>query len=222
VAHTHLRIDVKAMAATFPLREALNATISSGRLEDTKVILYSRRDPFGTICQPRALYASSHVLRTVPYFNDRMPLQLFSSDPTNNAFRVLFGTFAEAESKDFSEPLDDNECAEGYGYHPDSDLEEEDDAVNPKETLNRTIPHTFDPFRSPLSDNKPTLTDGERGKWVEKGKVIKIHDVAFITCVCSKIHHRTTKDSIDSKPFCSISTPGTSSLRRMDRRRTAS
>lgn len=61
------------MSATLSLREALAGSISSGRFEDTKIILYSRRDLFGNVCQPRALYASSHILKTVPYFNDRKP-----------------------------------------------------------------------------------------------------------------------------------------------------
>ena len=60
-----------SMAAALPLYGALNESTSSGRLEDTKIILYSRRDTSGAICKPRVLYANSHVLKTVPYFNDR-------------------------------------------------------------------------------------------------------------------------------------------------------
>ena len=59
------------MAATTALCEALNEGISSGNLVDTKIILYSRRDSSGRISRPKALYANSHVLKTVPYFNDR-------------------------------------------------------------------------------------------------------------------------------------------------------
>jgi len=59
------------MAATVALCEALNRGISSGNLIDTKIVLYSRRDTSGRVCRPRALYANSHVLKTVPYFNDR-------------------------------------------------------------------------------------------------------------------------------------------------------
>ena len=58
------------MAATGALREALNQGISSGNLIDTKIISYSHRDPSGRVCRPKVLYASSHVLKTVPYFND--------------------------------------------------------------------------------------------------------------------------------------------------------
>lgn len=55
---------------TLPLQEALNDAISSGRFIDTKVVLFSRRDVHGRVCKPKALYANSHVLRSVPYFED--------------------------------------------------------------------------------------------------------------------------------------------------------
>ena len=58
------------MAATVALREALNQGISSGKFVDTKIVLYSRRDSSGRICRPKALYANSHVLKTVSYFKD--------------------------------------------------------------------------------------------------------------------------------------------------------
>ena len=59
------------MAATTALREALNKGISSGNLIDTKIILYSHRDSSARVFRPKALYTNSHVLKTVPYFNDR-------------------------------------------------------------------------------------------------------------------------------------------------------
>ena len=59
------------MAATAPLREALNQGISSGNLVDTKIIVYSHRDSSGRVCRPKALYSNSHILKSVPYFNDR-------------------------------------------------------------------------------------------------------------------------------------------------------
>ena len=69
-------------ACTPPLREALNETISTGTgFADTKIVLFSRRDSSGIVCKPKALYASGHVLRTVPYFNDRTPLSNFADDP---------------------------------------------------------------------------------------------------------------------------------------------
>ena len=59
------------MAATTALCEALNQGISSGNLVDTKIIVFSHRDSSGRVCQPKALYANSRVLKTVPYFSDR-------------------------------------------------------------------------------------------------------------------------------------------------------
>ena len=67
-----------SMAATLPFREALNEGIVSGTFVDTKIILFSRRDSSGRVHEPKALYASSHVLKSVPYFNDREP---FVFDP---------------------------------------------------------------------------------------------------------------------------------------------
>ena len=65
------------MAATLPLCEALNESIPSGRFEDTMITLYSRRDPSGNVYALKTLYANSHVLKTVPYFNRRKcPLHL--------------------------------------------------------------------------------------------------------------------------------------------------
>lgn len=58
------------MPITAALLEALNQGISSGILIDTQVILYSHRDSAGRVRQPKALYASSHVLKTIPYFED--------------------------------------------------------------------------------------------------------------------------------------------------------
>ena len=56
------------MAATLPFREALNEGIASGRFVDTKIVLFSRRSSSGRVYAPRALYASSRVLKSVPYF----------------------------------------------------------------------------------------------------------------------------------------------------------
>ena len=59
------------MAATLPFREALNEGIASGAFVDTKIILFSRRSSSGRVYAPKALYANSHILKSVPYFNDR-------------------------------------------------------------------------------------------------------------------------------------------------------
>ena len=112
-----------------------------------------------------------------------MPSTFPSCRSINDILQVLFGTFAESESKDFSEPLDDVESAENYGYHPDSDLEEDEDYVCSK-TTKQTTPargHLFDPFcfLPPADNSGPPC--GEHKENLETGKVIKIQDMAFIT-----------------------------------------
>ena len=67
----HPFYHLAAMAATVALREVLNQGISSGTFVDTKFILYSHRNSSGRVGRPKALYANSHVLKTIPYFNDR-------------------------------------------------------------------------------------------------------------------------------------------------------
>ena len=178
------------MSATVPLREALNESISSGRFEDTQIILYSRRDVSGDVCGPRALYASSHVLKTVPYFNDReSPTRAPLADQTaNNSLLVLSGTFTEADSRDFIEALDNNETAEDYGYYSDSDLEDDSDNIVPsaKGPLRTAAPlkdHPLDHPSSSAKDRKPPHTYGDYGERPQQGKVIKVQDVAFITHV---------------------------------------
>ena len=97
---------------------------------------------------------------------------------------MLFGPFAEAESKDFSEPLDDNESPDGYGYHSDSDLEEDEDSASSKESPTQrrsTAGHLSDHFSFPAVETELASTLGEHKERLEKGKVIKIHDMAFIT-----------------------------------------
>lgn len=96
-----------------------------------------------------------------------------------NALQVLFGTFAEAESKDFSEPIDDGAPAEHYDYYSDSDLEEDEDITDSEErpkTMDLIREHSFD-------DSKSTRTHDEHDERPEKGKVIRIQDIAFITYV---------------------------------------
>lgn len=66
--------------ATLPFREALNRGIVSGTLVDTKIILFSRKDTSGRVSGPKALHTSSHVLKSIPHFNDR---ELFALNPAN-------------------------------------------------------------------------------------------------------------------------------------------
>ena len=155
---------------TTALHEALNDAISSGRFIDTKIVLFSRKDTRGRECKPRALYANSHVLRSVPYFEDReFPLRS-SLVHVMTIFPVLFGTFAEAETRDLSE-TDDKEFAEDYGYSSDSDLEEDGDfeSLDPVEPVQTTVPpHQHASY-------------GQYEESAQEGKVIRIQDVAFIT-----------------------------------------
>ena len=172
------------MAATTPLREALNEGISSGNLIDAKIILYSHRDSFGRVCRPKALYANSLILKTVPYFNDRKPtvaLGATHTEPHRVVFEVLFGNFAESRSKDFSkEEIGDEESAEDYGYLSDSDLEDdEDEKVTSFTRTNKQEVHPFDPFGIPSGDSKIVCEEHE--EHIEKGKVVKIPDMAFVT-----------------------------------------
>lgn len=106
----------------------------------------------------------------------------------NDVLRVLYGTFAESGPKDFSEPIDDDVSGGDYSYYSDSDLEEDEDVANSEERPKETVPlrgHPFDPFCFSTGDDAPTRAYGERKESPEKGKIIKIKDVAFISWVIS-------------------------------------
>jgi len=171
------------MATTIALREALNQGISSGNLVDTKIILYSHRDSSGRVCRPKALYTNSHILKTIPYFNDRESTATLSTTQSHNVvLKVLFGTFAESQSRDFAEEeTDDEESAGDYGYLSDSDLEDDEDekVATFKHVANKSKAHPFDPFAVPGEDKKIICEEYEER--VEKGKVVKIPDMAFVT-----------------------------------------
>lgn len=62
------------MAATHSFREALSEGIGSGIFSDTKIILFSRKSRSRGVYGPKALYASSHVLRSIPHFEQRKSL----------------------------------------------------------------------------------------------------------------------------------------------------
>ena len=97
-------------------------------------------------------------------------------------FEVLFGDFAESQSKDFSkDTIDDEESAEDYGYISDSDLEDDEDdrAASSKRTIKSKV-HPCDPFGVP-GEGRKILCGEEHEERVEKGKVVKIPDVAFLT-----------------------------------------
>ena len=168
------------MAATTALREALNHGISSGNFVDTKIIVYSYRNSAGRVCGPKALYANSRVLKTVPYFNDSehtATLDIVLSDTHAIVSKVLFGGFGESHCKDFKEPINEEEYSKDYDYLSDSDLEDEDDegvALFKQKTKSKAQIRPFTPFAIPGEDD-------ERGERIDKGKVIKIPDVAFVT-----------------------------------------
>ena len=169
------------MAATTALREALNRGISSGNLVDTKITLYSHRDSSGRICRPKALYANSYVLKTVPHFNDReCPATLdIAHRASLHRFKVLFGNFAESQSKDFNkETVDEEGSAEDYGYSSDSDLEDDEDE---KVVSFKSKAHVFGSVTVPLPDECKNIDCEEHEEHIEEGKVVKIPDVAFVT-----------------------------------------
>ena len=172
------------MAATPALRKALNQGISSGNLIDTKIILYSHRGSSGRVYRPKALYANSHVLKTVPYFADRESTAAVRPtlvEPHDVVLEVLFGNFLESQSKDFiKEEIDDEESTEDYGYLSDSDLEDdEDEKVASFKRTSKPGVHPFDPF-CVTAEVKRTLYE-ECEEHVENGKVVKIPDMAFVT-----------------------------------------
>jgi len=204
------------MAATTAFREALNEGISCGNLVDTKIILYSHRNSWGHINRPKALYASSHVLKTVPYFNGReytSSLDITLIGPHAIVLKVLFGGFAESQSEDFNKgAVGEDGSAEHYGYSSDSDLEDSDDEKDtPPEPVTKSKVHPFRQFsrrwirsspsnsetgRTKLgsggntggeclpvpipSEDEKTLRE-EHEEHVDKGKVVKIPDMAFVT-----------------------------------------
>ena len=88
--------------------------------------------------------------------------------PHTVVFKVLFGSFAEAQSKDFNgETIDEEEFAEDYGYSSDSDLEDDDDD-------GRVAPAAAPP------EEKKILCE-EHEECIEKGKIVKIPDMALVT-----------------------------------------
>ena len=93
---------------------------------------------------------------------------------------MLFGGFAESQSKDFNRDEIHEEPAEDYGYLSDSDLEEdEDERVAPLRHTSKPKAHSFDPFDVPGEDR--WILPEEHKEHVEKGKVVKIPDMAFVT-----------------------------------------
>ena len=94
------------------------------------------------------------------------------------SFQVLFGNFAESQSKDFiKEEVDEEGSAEDYGYLSDCDLEEDEDEKGA--SFMRAAKPKVHPFDAPGKGRK--ILPEEHEERVEKGKVIKILDMAFVT-----------------------------------------
>ena len=87
---------------------------------------------------------------------------------------MLFGNFAESQSKDFNEAIDEEESAEDYGYLSDSDLEDSEDVKVSKPTA-KSKAHPLE-----LYGKDKIVCEGHEES-VEKGKVVKIPDMAFVT-----------------------------------------
>ena len=89
---------------------------------------------------------------------------------------MLFGNFAESQSKDFGEPINEEEFTEDYGYSSDSDLEDDEDGKVLSTAGSRLSP--LKPAEV-MVENKTAPEDYKEE--VEKGKVVKIPDVAVVT-----------------------------------------
>jgi hypothetical protein len=97
-------------------------------------------------------------------------------------FEVLFGDFAESQSKDFKEAIDEEESGEDYGYRSDSDLEDgEDGRISPPKQTTRSKSRLFD-----LANDNRIVCEGHE-EHVDKGKVVKISDMAFVTWVRARV-----------------------------------
>ena len=99
----------------------------------------------------------------------------------NIIFKVLFGNFAESQSKDFNkEEIDVEESTEDYGYLSDNDLEDdEDEKVASSPPTGRAEVHPSGSFGVAGEDKK--ILPEEHEEHAEKGKVVKIPDMAFVT-----------------------------------------
>jgi hypothetical protein len=88
---------------------------------------------------------------------------------------------ADPQPKDSSKDVvGDEEFAEDYGYISDSDLEDDgDEKAAPFKHTTDPKAHQFDPFGIPDEDRMTLCEEHEED--AEKGKVVKIPDMAFVT-----------------------------------------
>ena len=113
--------------------------------------------------------------------------------------QVLSGVYAESEPKDFSEAIDEDECAKNYDYHSDSDLEDDEDVTNARNITEEVTPPESVPVPADLRESEPV-----HGEWNDspgEGTIIKIHDIAFITYAPPNRRRHTPDDCPDFKPF---------------------
>ena len=98
------------------------------------------------------------------------PHSISVAEPHTVVFEVFFGSFAEAQLKDFNEEtIDEEEIAQDHGYSSDSDLEDDiDRGVAPVE-----------PVAVPPEEKK--ILGEEHDERIEKGKIVKIPDMALVT-----------------------------------------
>ena len=74
------------------------------------------------------------------------------------------------------ETIEDEECADDYGYLSDSDLEDgEDEKVLSSESTTKSKGRPFD-----LPGKNKIVCEGHEER-VNKGKAVKIPDMAFVT-----------------------------------------
>lgn len=83
--------------------------------------------------------------------------------------------------KDLKVPVDKDDSAEDFRYFSDNDLEENEDekSESPSAEHASTVEtHPFNLFATPDKDKFSFVVNLERA---EKGKVVKIPDVVFVT-----------------------------------------
>ena len=91
---------------------------------------------------------------------------------------MLFGDFAESHPKDITDLIDEEESTGEYGYYSDSDLEDDGDEAS---SLNiQSDFHTSQLSSSAIAGDSG-LAFEVREEHNEKGKVVRIPDVAFVT-----------------------------------------
>jgi hypothetical protein len=85
---------------------------------------------------------------------------------------VFFGDFVESQQKDFNDPIDEEGSAEDYGYLSDSDLEDDEDVKCARQAA---------VSGPPVIPGSGDTAYENRKECIERGRVVKIPDVAFVT-----------------------------------------